>query len=426
MTIVAQTKDMPSPAPVGRIQACRSCGCRDLPTVLDLGKQPLANALLSADSLGKSEALFPLEVVFCNECGLLQVSETVPPEILFGQDYPYYSSFIPALLEHSRAHALALIEEHPSLHQGLIVEIASNDGYLLKNFIAKGIPVLGIDPAKGPADAALAAGVPTLNAFFGVKTARKLVEDGKRASIMLANNVLAHVTDINDFVGGFAILLADDGIAEFEFPYVRELIENCAFDTIYHEHVFYYSLSALEPLFARHGLYLNDVQALSIHGGSLRLRVSKTKGKSAELERFQDEERSLGLDGLEYYLSFGRRVEKLREDLKAMLADIIARKKTIAGYGAAAKGATLLNYVDLPQGTISYLVDRNPHKVGKVMPGVRLPIKNVEELLRSQPDYVLILTWNFADEIIRQQKEYLDRGGTLLRAVPYPQVLAAA
>lgn len=425
MTAMSQTNTTPTPIPAGRIQACRSCGGNDLPTVLDLGEQPLANALLEPDSLDEAEELFPLEVVFCSECGLLQVSETVPPVILFGQDYPYYSSFIPALLKHSRTHALALMEEYPSLDQGLIVEIASNDGYLLKNFVRKGIPVLGIDPAKGPAEAALEAGVPTLTAFFGVETARELVEDGKRASIMLANNVLAHVTDINDFVGGFAILLADDGIAEFEFPYVRELIENCAFDTIYHEHVFYYSLAALEPLFARHGLYLNDVQALSIHGGSLRLRVSKTRGKSAELERFQAEERSLGLDGLEYYLSFARHVEKLRDDLRRMLAEIVSRKKTIAAYGAAAKGATLLNYVDLPEGTITYVVDRNSHKVGKVMPGVRLPIKDVDELLRSQPDYLLILAWNFADEIIRQQKEYLERGGTLLRAVPYPQILAA-
>lgn len=410
----------------GRIGACRSCGCGELVSILDLGRQPLANALLEPDSLAVAEPLFPLEVILCTECGLLQVSEDVAPEILFGQDYPYYSSFIPALLAHSRAHALDLIDERHLGEGDLVVEIASNDGYLLKNFVEHHVPVLGIDPARGPAEAAIAIGVPTVIDFFGARVAQKLVGEGRRASVMLANNVLAHVNDINDFVEGFAILLAPDGVAEFEFPYVRDLVETCAFDTIYHEHVFYYSLAALEPLFARHGLYLNDARKLEIHGGSLRLRVSKQQGKSVALQQLQADEERLGLNGADYYQTFGRRVRHLRDDLRSMLGDIRAKGKTIAAYGAAAKGATLLNYADLPDDTIAFVVDRNVHKVGKLMPGVRLPIKPVDVLDASPPDYLLILPWNFADEIVSQQKTFHDHGGIFLKAVPHPQRLEIA
>ncbi|SFB62982.1 Methyltransferase domain-containing protein [Rhizobium sp. NFR07] len=424
---VAETANNAMPTKIyGRITACRSCGCGELVSILDLGKQPLANALLEPDSLAVSEPLFPLEVVLCMECGLLQVSEDVAPEILFGQDYPYYSSFIPALLIHSRSHALDLMDERHLGEDDLVVEIASNDGYLLKNFVENRVPVLGIDPAKGPAEAAIAIGVPTLIDFFGARVAKKLVEEGRSASVMLANNVLAHVNDINDFIEGFAILLAEDGVAEFEFPYVRDLVETCAFDTIYHEHVFYYSLAALEPLFGRHGLYLNDAKKLEIHGGSLRLRVSKKQGKTAVLQQLQTDEERLGLNGADYYQSFGRHVQQLRQDLRIMLQDIRANGKTIAAYGAAAKGATLLNYADLPDDTIAFVVDRNTHKVGKLMPGVRLPIKPVDVLDASPPDYLLILPWNFADEIVSQQKAFHDHGGIFLKAVPHPQRLEIA
>jgi hypothetical protein len=410
----------------GRITACRSCGGNHLDTILDLGAQPLANALLEPDQPADEEPLFPLEVVLCTDCGLLQVSEDVPPEILFGQDYPYFSSFIPALLQHSREHALELMAERGLKGDDLVVEIASNDGYLLKNFVEHDIPVLGIDPASGPAKAAIALGVPTVIDFFGRDLALRLVADGRRASVMLANNVLAHVNDINDFVEGFAILLAPEGIAEFEFPYVKDLIESCAFDTIYHEHFFYYSLAALEPLMARHGLYLNDARKLEIHGGSLRLRVSKTPGKTARLQEMQDEEKAMGLAGFECYRDFGLRVEGIRDGLREMLGEFRAQGKTIAAYGAAAKGATLLNYADLPEGTIAYVVDRNTHKVGKLMPGVRLPIKPVSELVTAPTDYLLILPWNFADEIVMQQAEYREKGGTFLRAIPYPQEIQPA
>ena len=391
--------------------------------VLDLGRQPIANALLSAEELDRPEPVFPLEVLVCEACGLAQVSETIPPDVLFNADYPYFSSFIPALLHHSREHALQLIAERDLGPADFVVEIASNDGYLLRNFVDAGIPALGIDPAAGPVEAARAAGVPTECAFFGRKTARRLAAEGRRATVMLANNVLAHVTDINDFVAGFALLLAEDGIAEFEFPYVRDLVETCAFDTIYHEHVFYHSLSALEPLFARHGLHLNDVWRLDIHGGSLRLRVSRTPGKSERLMALQAEERALGVGQLAYYRDFGDRVAGIRRDLRSMLDAYRAQGKTIAAYGAAAKGATLLNYADLVEGTIGFVVDRNTHKVGKWMPGVRLPIRDVAELGTARPDILLILTWNFAKEIVEQQRAYHAAGGTFLCAIPTPQVL---
>lgn len=405
------------------LTACRSCGGADLARVLDLGRQPIANALLDAADLDRPEPVFPLAVVVCEACGLAQVSETIPPEILFGADYPYYSSFIPALLRHSRDHALALIEERNLGPADLVVEVASNDGYLLRNFLGAGIPALGIDPAAGPVRAANAAGVPTRQAFFGEETARRLAAEGRSATVILANNVLAHVADINDFVSGFSILLAEDGIAEFEFPYVRDLVETCAFDTIYHEHVYYHSLSALEPLFARHGLHLNDVWRLAIHGGSLRLRASRRPGKSGRLEALQAEERALGIDRVAYFRDFGDRVADTRSSLRSMLHAYRAEGKTIAAYGAAAKGVTLLNYAELAEGTIGFVVDRNIHKVGKWMPGVRLPICDVAELGRARPDYLLILTWNFAEEIVEQQSAYHAGGGTFLCAIPKPRVV---
>ena len=284
---------------MSRVTCCRSCGGSSLEVVLDLGLQPIANAFVEESRKDEPEDRFPLEIAFCHDCALVQVTESIDPDILFGQDYPYFSSFIPALLIHSRDHAHTLMKSRELDANSLVVEVASNDGYLLKNFVEAGIPVLGVDPARGPAEAARAAGVPTLNAFFNAGTAGTLVAEGKQADVILANNVLAHVDGINAFVEGFAVLLKEEGIAEFEFPYLRDLIDSCAFDTIYHEHVFYYSLTALEPLFNRHGLHLNDVQRIDIHGGSLRLTVSKRPGKSQRLEELQAEEAALGMGRIE-------------------------------------------------------------------------------------------------------------------------------
>lgn len=413
----------PAPQAKGRHLVCRSCGSEHQTVVLDLGRQPLANALLEPAEIGQAEDVYPLEVMLCEECGLVQVTETVPPETLFRQNYPYYSSFIPALMTHSREHALLLIEERGLGADDLVVEVASNDGYLLRNFVEAGIPVLGIDPAQGPAEAAEKVGVPTLATFFNVDLARKLAAEGKRPSVILGNNVLAHVSDINAFVAGFAVLLAEDGIAEFEFPYLLDLIDQCAFDTIYHEHFFYYSLHALKPLFARHGLHLNDAMKLDIHGGSLRLRVSRDTGTTARLDALVAEEERLGVGTLAYYKTFAQRAEGVRRGLADLLLAFKAGGKTIAAYGAAAKGATLLNFADLPKGTIDFTVDRNAHKVGKAMPGVQLEIRPVEALLTERPDYLLILAWNFAEEIVQQQKAYSDLGGQFVVPIPRPRIL---
>jgi SAM-dependent methyltransferase len=406
-----------------RLTCCRSCGGSRLEVVLDLGLQPIANAFVEQARKDEPEDRFPLEIAFCQDCALVQVTETIDPDVLFGQDYPYFSSFIPALLLHSRHHAEALIEARNLGPNSLVVEVASNDGYLLKNFVAAGVPVLGVDPAKGPAEAARAAGVPTLNSFFNAQTAEALVGEGKKADVILANNVLAHVEGINAFVEGFAVLLKDDGIAEFEFPYLRDLIESCAFDTIYHEHVFYYSLAAVEPLFNRHGLHLNDAQRIDIHGGSLRLTVSKAPGKTDQLEALQAEEASLGMNRVDYYRSFGARVAALRERLRTVLLDLTAGGARVAAYGAAAKGVTLLNYLGIGGETLTYAVDRNVHKVGKYMPGLKLLVRETEVLGSDKPDYVLILAWNFGAEIMQQQRSYIDEGGKFILPIPEPVIV---
>lgn len=406
-----------------RLHHCRSCGSSDLTTVLDLGAQPIANALVDPSRAPRAEDLHPLAVAFCAECALVQVTETIPPAVLFGQDYPYYSSVSPALLDHSRAHAEELLAQRRLGPDSFVVEVASNDGYLLRNFVWAGVPVLGIDPADGPAAAAERAGVRTRVAYFDADVAASVVAEHGQADVILANNVLAHVENINAFVAGFATLLKPDGIAQFEFPYLRRLIETCAFDTIYHEHVFYYSLIALAPLFARHGLHINDAEEISIHGGSLRLTVGKTNATTARLRALQIEEAALGMNSLSYYADFGRRVSKVRTDLRALVRSLVAAGNRVRAYGAAAKGATLLNYADLGQDDLGYVVDRNPHKVGKIMPGVGLPIRPVEALAAEQPEYLLVLAWNFADEIMAQQRAYALNGGRFVLPIPKPRIV---
>ncbi|HEX4894608.1 MAG TPA: class I SAM-dependent methyltransferase, partial [Hyphomicrobiaceae bacterium] len=337
-----------------------------------------------------------------------------------------FSSFSPALLEHSRLHVDDLLAERQFGEDSLVVEVASNDGYLLKHFKAAGVPVLGIDPARGPAEAACSLGIPTLTEFFSAGLASELRTRGISADVMLANNVLAHVEDINAFVAGFPELLKPGGIVEFEFPYVRDLIESCAFDTIYHEHVFYYSLTSLEPLLARHGLFMNDVRRLSIHAGSLRLRASAEPTRTKQLEGLIREERELGLDRKDYYASFAGRVSEIRRALVGKIRSLAGNGARIAAYGAAAKGATLLNYTGLGPREIDYVVDRNHHKVGKYMPGQRLEIRPVSALSEDRPDYLLLLAWNFAEEIIREQSRFAAEGGQFIIPIPTPRVFGAA
>lgn len=402
------------------IQCCRSCGAADLPPVLDLGLMPLADRLIPPERQGEDEPVFPLEVVFCRNCCLVQLTCTVPPEELFCRDYPYYSSFSPQLLDHSRSNALELASSRNLGPSSLVVEIASNDGYLLKNFVELGIPVLGIDPADGPAAAAREIGVPTWTDFFNADTAHRICAEAGKADVIVANNVLAHVADTNGFVAAIAQVLKPDGVASIEFPYVMDLIDHCEFDTIYHEHLLYISLTAAQNLFRRHGLHVQDVRRLPIHGGSLRLYVGHGDHRSSAVTDLLDLERRRGLDDHSFYRDFGTRVTALRGELLELLNALRADGRRIAAYGAAAKGATMLNYLGVGPETIAYVVDRNFHKHGKLMPGVHIPIRPAVELERDRPDYVLILAWNFADEILAQQSAYRDAGGHFV--IPIPSV----
>ena len=404
------------------ISGCRSCGDPGLLTVLELGEMPLANALLSPEDLGREEPRYPLTLTFCPRCALVQIRETVDPEVLFGT-YLYFSSFSETMLEHVRKEAHHLASRRKLDGRSLVVEIASNDGYLLKNFVAMGVPVLGIEPAGNIAAAAEASGVRTENAFFGREFARGLKADGVRADVVIANNVLAHVADLNGTAAGISTLLADDGLAAIEFPYVGDMIEAVEFDTIYHEHLCYFSLHAVSAVFARHGLAVTDVERHPIHGGSLRIYLEREGRKAADAVRLLlDEETRRGMDAARFYEDFAERVTALRNDLLGELRQRKAAGQHLAAYGASAKGSTLMNACGIGAELLDFVADRSTVKQGRYTPGNHLPIVGPEALMEKRPDAVLLLTWNFADEIFRQQAAYLNAGGTFL--VPIPRVRA--
>jgi SAM-dependent methyltransferase len=409
--------------------ACRSCGSNGLQLVLSLGRTPLANSLLTEDELFRAEPTFPLDLAFCPSCTLVQITETVPPEQLFSE-YLYFSSVSDALLAHARELVERMIDVRHLTRKSRVIELASNDGYLLQYYVAQGIPVLGIDPAANVARVAIERGVPTLVEFFGADLAQRLRAKGETADVIHGNNVLAHVADLNGFVEGIKLLLKDDGVAVIEAPYLKDLIDHCEFDTIYHEHLCYYSLTALDRLFRRHGLFLVDVERIPIHGGSLRVTVGKTphpdpppQGGRENVARLLAEESTWGVDRFTTYRDFGARVEALKLSLRSTLAEFKRRGDRIAAYGAAAKGSTLLNYFGIGRETLDFVVDRSPHKQGRFMPGVHIPIRAPERLLEEMPDEVLLLTWNFADEILEQQKIYRRLGGRFI--IPVPEVKVA-
>jgi len=401
---------------------CRSCDSQRGRLVLDLGVQPLANNLLTPSDLDKPEPKFPLRVALCEACWLLQITDTVPPVELYGE-YLYFSSFSDAALRH----AAEAVEKHRREFalgpESFVVEIASNDGYLLRNFVAAGVPCLGIEPAANIARAAIECGVPTISRFFGRELAAELLNEGRQADLILGNNVFAHVPDPNGFLDGCATLLKPGGHIILEFPYVCDLVENVEFDTIYHEHVFYFSLTSLQSPFARHNLEIIGVEHLPIHGGSLRLYAGRrgVHPVRPEVHLLLSEEHAKGVASGGYYEDFGSRACGIRDDLLHLLRKLKAGSNSIAAYGASAKGSTLLNFCALGSETLDFVADRSTAKQGRLTPGGHLPIVAAAELTKRQPDYTVLLTWNFAEEILSQQEAYRDAGGKFV--IPIPQVI---
>ena len=406
--------------------SCRSCSEPLARVFVDLGSSPLANSFLDEGALARAETFHPLCVYLCEKCWLCQLPESASPHELFS-DYAYFSSFSTSWLEHARRYVEAMIDRLALGPGHQVVEIASNDGYLLRNFQERGVPVLGIEPAANVAEAARAIGIPTEVRFFGRETALELVDRGLAADLLLGNNVLAHVPDLNDFVAGLAVLLKPQGVLTMEFPHLVRMVEENQFDTIYHEHFSYFSLLAVERVFAVHGLAIFDVEELPTHGGSLRLfarrRESGAHPASARVAGLRERERALGIETLAYYEGFA---EKVRETKRKLLEFLIRAKregKSIVGYGAPAKGNTLLNYCGIRGDFLDYTVDRSPHKQGKFLPGTRLPIRAPEAIFETRPDYVLILPWNLRAEIAGQMASIRDWGGRFVVAIPEVSVL---
>jgi SAM-dependent methyltransferase len=397
--------------------SCRFCSAPLTQTFADLGLSPLANSLLAEHELASPEPTYPLHAYVCGECFLVQLGQVATPEDIF-EDYVYFSSFSDTWVDHARRYAALMVDRFGIGPESQVVEIASNDGYLLQWFTERGVPVLGVEPARNVAAVAEERGIPTVVRFFGAQTAADL---DVRADLLVANNVLAHVPDLNDFVAGLKIVLAPGGAATLEFPHLLKLIEETEFDTIYHEHFSYFSLLTAQRVFAAHGLQLFDVEELPTHGGSLRIYARHAREASEReptVAKLLEEERAAGLDRLDTYAAFGERVERARRSVREFLENARAQGRTVVGYGAAAKGVTLLNYCDVGPDLVEYVVDRSPHKQGLYLPGARLPIRVPERVAETRPDYLLLLAWNLMDEIVEQMAHIRDWGGKFVTPVP--------
>jgi SAM-dependent methyltransferase len=400
---------------------CRFCRAPLRVTFADLGLSPLANSYVEPLDVAKPEAFFPLHARTCEACFLVQLEEFETRESIFG-DYAYFSSFSTTWIDHAQAFISDAIARFKLDAASLIVEIASNDGYLLQWAMQAGISVVGIEPARNVAAVAIEKGIPTRIEFFGVEAARRLVAEGFAADLLVCNNVLAHVPDINDFVGGVAVALKSGGRASFEFPHLLRLIAEQQFDTIYHEHFSYLSLTTVRRIFSAHGLEVIDVAELPTHGGSLRVTAARNgvHPVSMRVAAMAQREEDAGLTQIATYTAFGRKVDATKRALLQFLIDRKAAGKRIAAYGAPAKGNTLLNYCGIRTDFVDFTVDRSPHKQGRFLPGTRIPIHPVERLFEERPDYVLILPWNLRDEIVEQMAEIRSWGGRFV--VPIPEV----
>jgi hypothetical protein len=408
-----------------RVPRCRLCGSPLEVTLVDLGMSPLCETYLRAEELARMEPFYPLHVFVCERCGLAQLESFVHEETIFGE-YAYFSAYSTSWVEHARRYVDSIRERLALGPEDLVVELASNDGYLLQHFVGTGIPFLGIDPAANVARSAEERGVPTLVAFFGRETARQLVEDGKRASLVIGNNVLAQVPDLNDFVAGVKLLLRDEATATFEFPHLERLLDGVQYDTIYHEHYSYFSATTVQVLFESHGLALYDVEELPTHGGSLRVYVQHAGGpheRSEAISSLVERERSGGLHTRPRFRRFADDVEESKRSLLELLIRIRREGKHVAGYGAPGKGNTLLNYCGIRTDLVDYTVDRNPYKHGRFTPGTHIPIHPPEHLAETEPDYILILPWNLVDEISGQLAYANDWGGKLIVPIPTATVL---
>ncbi|WP_171206910.1 class I SAM-dependent methyltransferase [Ruegeria sp. HKCCA0235A] len=400
---------------------CRSCGAALTQTLVDLGLSPLANSYVPPERAGTACPRYPLHAWVCNDCYLVQVEDAVPADEIFNADYAYFSSYSDSWLAHARAYVKQMVDRLDLGPDDLVIEIASNDGYLLQYFVEKGIPVLGIEPSGSVAAAAEEKGVRTLVDYFGEALARKVAATEKPPVLIASANVLAHVPDINDFVAGIATLLTGDAVYTVEFPHLLNLIREVQFDTIYHEHYSYLSLLAVEKIFAKAGLRVFDVEELPTHGGSLRVFACLEGASHPEgpgLAKVRADEAAAQFDRPEGYMNFTIQVEALRDGLLAFLREANAKGDTIAAYGAAAKGNTLLNYAGIGPDLISYCVDRNPAKQNTLLPGSHIPVHGVEALRETPPDYVLILPWNIRDEVIGQLSDLKAHGTRFVTAVP--------